>query len=93
MELNCYFFSFSFKGKNQGCCNVMAECQHKALQKTIALDIHPKHDDIFCCGIKEPDLPLDTLVAPEDLMVAKFKNFKGTTKDLKNYLEKEKAKK
>ena len=41
-----YFHSFSYKGVNQGCCVVEADTEKSALQKTIDLGLHPKHDDI-----------------------------------------------
>ena len=58
-----YWFSFSYKGKNQGCCNVEAGDEESALQKTIDLDIHPKHDDIEGFEIKAAELEPDRLIS------------------------------
>lgn len=76
MGLNCYFFSFSFEGVNQGCCNVKAETPELALQKTIDLDIHPKHDPgkgVFCVQMIELELPEDQLIPKEEMLRLQYK--------------------
>ncbi len=56
-KLNWYWFSFSFGGKNQGVCVVESETEKTALQKTIDLGIHPKHDDIKAYRMNVQELP------------------------------------
>ncbi len=67
-----YWFSFSFKGKNQGICIVEEENEIKAEQKTIDLGIHPEYDDILCFELnsldKDPDLELDKLYSSEEMI-------------------------
>ena len=69
-----YWHSFSFNGKNQGCCIVAAETQELALQKTIDLNIHPAHDSIkvystdSISDIQEEDLELDRLYSKKELV-------------------------
>ena len=65
--LKWYWFSFSFQGESQGVCNVEAANGKKALQKTIELGIHPKHDDIVTCEIREAELPPDKLHTKNDM--------------------------
>lgn len=72
-----YWFSFSYKGKNQGCCIVEEEDGKKALQKTIDLNIHPKHDDIQAFEIGEPELELNRLYTPEELTKLGYVNQKN----------------
>jgi hypothetical protein len=65
-----YWFSFSFEGANQGCCNVQAVSQEAALQKTIDLGIHPRHDDIEVYvgeGDGTPELEPDRLYSPDEM--------------------------
>ena len=62
-----YWFSFSFDSVNQGCCNVQAESQEAALQKTIDLGIHPKHDDIEIGVGDKPELEPDRLYSPDEM--------------------------
>jgi hypothetical protein len=79
-QLKCYFFSFSFEGENQGCCNVKAETPELALQKTIDLDIHPKHDPgpgIFCAQMIELELPENTLMSSLEMKRLQFKKLRG----------------
>lgn len=45
----------------------MAEEEKSALQKTIALNIHPKHDDIAVFEMAEVELELDRLYSKEEL--------------------------
>lgn len=87
-KLNYYWFSFSLKGKNQGCCNVEAKDEKIALQKTIDLKIHPKHDDIFCCLIEKIEVPLDKLFPSEYLNSKGYEKFKGTQEEFEEHLEK-----
>lgn len=51
-----FWFSFSFKGINNGVCVVQAEDYNSALEKTISLFIHPEHDDIACYVLEDSDL-------------------------------------
>ncbi len=62
-----WWFSFSFGGKNQGCCNVQAESQEAALQKTIDLGIHPKHDDLEIWEGNNFELEPDRLYSSEEM--------------------------
>ena len=73
---NWYFLSFSFDGKNQGCCNVQADTKEAALQKTIDLDIHPKHDDIRCYQIHKAELTPNKLYSPDELGELDYKREK-----------------
>lgn len=68
-----YWFSFSFDGKNQGCCNVQAESQEVALQKTIDLGIHPKHDDIEVYVGDKNELEPDKLYSKEEMEKLNYK--------------------
>jgi len=70
--LKWYWFSFSFQGKNQGCCNVKAENKEEALQKTIDLGIRPKHDDIASFEITCPELPPDRLFTKDELIAMDY---------------------
>ena len=67
-KLKWYWFSFSFDGKNQGCCNVQAANKKDALKKTIELKIHPKHDDIKVCVIAEAELLPDRLYTRNQML-------------------------
>lgn len=62
-----YWFSFSYKGENQGVCLVKANTFEESLKKVIDLKIAPNHDHIQCFGISEPELPLDVLITPDKL--------------------------
>lgn len=73
-----YWFSFSFDGKNQGCCNVQAESKETAIQKTIDLGIHPKHDDIEVYEGNAPELEPDRLYSKEEMENLKYEHWKGT---------------
>ncbi len=66
-NLKWYWLSFSNNGTNQGCCNVQAESEETALQKTINLKICPKYNDILYFVLTEPELEADTLYSPQDL--------------------------
>ncbi len=71
-----YWFSFSFGGVNQGCCNVEAESQEAARQKTIDLGIHPKHDDIDVYAIESSQLEPDRLYSREEMLKMNYENYK-----------------
>jgi hypothetical protein len=75
--MSWYWFSFSYKAENQGCCNVEADTPKEGLQKTIDLNIHPKHDSIECYEIPLPELKPDTLISKEELMKEGFRNIKS----------------
>ncbi len=77
-----YWFSFSFMGVNQGCCNVEAVSQEAALQKTIELNIHPRHDDIDCYEGSEPDLEPNRLFSKEEMIKMNYENYRYTKKVL-----------
>ena len=64
-----YWFSFSYKGKNNGVCVVEATSSEEAIQKTIDLNIHPPHDDIFSCVISELEsgMTVDRLYSQEEM--------------------------
>lgn len=72
-----YWFSFSYKAENQGCCNVEANNPKEALQKTIDLNIHPKHDDIEVYELDEPQLEPNKLILREELSKSGFKNVRS----------------
>lgn len=63
-----FWFSFSHKGKNQGCCNVEAANEKAALQKTIDLGIHPKHDDIETFELEDAELEPDRLITRQEML-------------------------
>ncbi len=63
-----FWFSFSYKGKNQGCCNVQAKSRKAALQKTIDLQIHPKHDDIQAFEMEKAELGPDRLFTKQEML-------------------------
>jgi hypothetical protein len=70
-----YWFSFSYKGKNQGCCMVQAHTVEEAMQKTIDLNIHPKHDNIAKFLLTDEEavneqslMKPDRLYKPEELL-------------------------
>ncbi len=67
-----YWFSFSYNGKNQGCCNVKAKNEKEALQKTIDLDIHPKHDDIEKFEMDKQELKPDKLYSRKEMIEAGY---------------------
>ncbi len=73
-----YWFSFSYRGENQGCCNVEAESQEAALQKTIDLDINQKHDDIECYEGTGPELAPNKLFSKEEMLKMDYENYKTT---------------
>ncbi len=73
-----YWFSFSFGGVNQGCCNVEAENQEAALQKTIDLGIHPKHDDIECYEGIASELEPNRLFSKEEMTKMDYENCRYT---------------
>jgi hypothetical protein len=63
-----YWFSFSFKGKNQGVCLVETDTVEEAQDKVIELGIVPEYDHIQVFGISEAELPLNILVSPEEII-------------------------
>jgi hypothetical protein len=65
---NYYWFSFSYKGKNQGVCLVEADTTEEARHKVLELNIAPDYDHIQCFGISEAELPLNVLVTPEEMV-------------------------
>ena len=75
--MSWYWFSFSFEGKNQGCCNVEANSEEEGLQKTIDLNIHPKHDDIMVFEIPSPELEVDKLISPKEVANQGFEEIKS----------------
>ena len=69
---NWYWFSFSYKRVNQGCCNVQAKNREDALQKTIDLEIHPKHDDIEVVELEDAELDPDRLYTRHELLEMEY---------------------
>jgi len=63
-----YWFSFSYKGRNQGCCNVEAKDRETAIQKTIDLNIHPKHDHMEIFEFDDAELEPDKLFSRKELL-------------------------
>ncbi len=69
-----YWHSFSLDGVNQGICIVFAETEDLALQRTIDLDIHPKHDSLevyatdSISNIEAEGLDLNRLYGKEELV-------------------------
>ncbi len=80
MQTKWYWFSFSHNGENQGCCNVQAENKEAALRKTIELGIHPKHDDIECFHIAEPELEADRLYSKAELEAKDYESIRDPDK-------------
>lgn len=68
MSMKWYWFSFSHNGINQGCCNVQAKDKESALQKTIDLRIHPKHDNIETFELDTPELEPDRLFSKHEMI-------------------------
>ena len=71
-----YWFSFSFNGKNQGCCNVEAKSEKEALQRIIDLNIHPRHDDIEIFEIEKFELKLNKLYSTQEMISLDYKSYK-----------------
>ncbi len=67
-----YWFSFSHQGENQGVCLVEAENSHVARLKVLELGIAPQHDHVKCFGIKEIEIPLDTLFTADEMVKAGY---------------------
>jgi len=65
---NHHWFSFSYKGKNQGVCVVEANNHKEALQKTIDNNIQPPHDDIASYQGYWPEMKLDYLYSKAEMM-------------------------
>ncbi len=63
-----YWFSFSYKGKNQGVCIVESDTIEEAQHKVIELNIAPKYDNIEYFSLLEAELPLNVLVTPEEMI-------------------------
>lgn len=79
-----YWFSFSYKKKNQGCCMVQAHTVEEALQKIIDLNIHPKHDDIAKfvftdeeAAQEQKHMKPDRLYSPEELTKLGYKRIQS----------------
>jgi len=62
-----FFISLSKDGKNQGCINVKADCPAVARCEMEKLGIAPDYDHAQAYMIDEPELPLNTLVSPEEM--------------------------
>jgi hypothetical protein len=79
MDMNYYFFSFSFQGANNGCCIVQSDTVENALQKTVDLKIHPPHDNIARFELFDNDnMELNRLYSPEEMKKNKgFESFKA----------------
>jgi len=75
-----YWFSFSFGGKNQGCCNVQAAGSEEAKQKVEDLGIMPQNDHIRAFEMDEPELDPDRLYSVDELKALEFKREKSTIK-------------
>jgi hypothetical protein len=69
-----WWLSFCQFGKNTGVCNVQAPTKEEALQKTIELKIHPRHDDIACYKIDKNELEPDKLYTPEEMRALKYQS-------------------
>lgn len=74
-----WWFSFSFEGTNNGCCNVQAPTQEEALQKTIDLNIHPPHDNIWSCEMDDgPELDENKLYSNAEMNKLEYIHHKET---------------
>ncbi len=62
-----YWFSFSFQGENQGCCNVEANSVEKAWIKIEKLGIVPSYDDIEKYQMKNPELEPNKLISKAEM--------------------------
>lgn len=71
-----YWFSFSYKGTNQGVCMVESHSKESALQKTIDLNIHPKHDSIKMFDAKaipeNKEIELDRLYSKQEMIALNY---------------------
>lgn len=67
-----YWFSFSFKGKNNGICIVQEENPENALDKITNLKLKPEYDDIYCVEVEdmsqEAPLEYNILYSPEEMI-------------------------
>lgn len=72
------WLSFSYNGKNQGCCNVKADSPGKALEICDEIGITPDYDDIVAFKIDEPELPLNQLIDPDHLKEHGWPSLKNT---------------
>lgn len=71
--MKIFWFSFSYKGKNNGVCVLQAGNKSEASVKI--LDFQPDYDDVFCCELKittlaeeHPKLEFNKLYTPEDMI-------------------------
>lgn len=74
-----WWFSFCYAGRNTGVCIVQSPTKEEALQKTIDLSIHPKHDDISCYELDqdaedatELELEPDRLYSREEMQALQY---------------------
>ncbi len=82
LDMKWFWFSFSFGGMNQGCCIVQAQSQEEALQKTIDLRIHPRHDDIqVWIGEHEtqPELEINRLYSSKEMVALGYQTQVSTS--------------
>jgi hypothetical protein len=73
-----YWFSFSHAGGNQGVCLVEADTPEEARHKVIELNIAPDHDHVQCYGISKPEIPLNVLITPKEMVELGYTSVKTT---------------
>lgn len=67
--MNKYFwFSFSYRGQNNGVCLIEADSPEEADDKIIALNLVPSFDDVKCFQIDNAEIELNRLFSYEELV-------------------------
>lgn len=77
--MNIFWISFSYKGKNNGVCLVMADDENSALDKADNLGIKPDNDDIMVIALSElgeedSKLEFNRLYSREEMIEFKYKS-------------------
>ena len=72
-----FWISFSYKGKNQGCCIIEESDKSLAYLKAEKLKIIPKSDHIFVTQCEKQELECDVLILPDKLKELGYENIKN----------------
>ena len=62
-----YWLSFSYNGRNTGCCNVKAKNRLDSIEVVKKLGICPKYDDVMVIQIPKVELTLNTIYSAKQL--------------------------
>lgn len=70
--MKIFWFSFSYKGKNNGVCVVKADTEEDGFEKIENLQLLPDYDDVHCTECEnidnDPGIEFNVLYSPEEMV-------------------------